>query len=208
MSDARQASRRSVQECAQAIGVSNERFLDYESGSQSPSLPEIEILAYYLNLSMDHFWSQLSVSENLTSHQVAQVDRLIHLRQRIIGATLRQVRAQTNLSPQDLTKKVGVTESDLKAYELGLFPIPLPVLESLITALGSQMDFFKDQHEPVAIWLNQQRSTQQFLELPVELREFVSQPVNRPFLEMAMRLSELPVDNLNAVAEGLIEKTH
>jgi len=206
--DARLASRRSVQDCAQAIGVSNERFQEFESGTQSPSLPEIEVLAYYLNITLDHFWSRLSVSENLIEHQVAHVDRLIQLRQKMIGASLRQVRTLANLSAKEISEKVGFPESELQSYELGLKPVPLPVLESLVAALGSHIDYFKDQRGPVAAWMNQQRSTQQFLELPVELQEFVSKPVNRPYLELAMRLSELSVDKLRAVAEGLLEITY
>jgi transcriptional regulator with XRE-family HTH domain len=206
--DARLASRRSVQECAQAIGITNEKFQEFESGTQSPSLPEIEVLAYYLNISLDHFWSRLSVSENLTDHQVAHVDRLIQLRQRMIGASLRQVRSQANLSVKEVIEKAGISESDLQSYELGLKPVPLPILESLIAALGSHIDIFKDQRGPVAAWMNQQRSTQQFLELPVELQEFISKPVNRPYIELAMRLSELSVEKLRAVAEGLLEITY
>jgi transcriptional regulator with XRE-family HTH domain len=206
--DARLASRRSVQECAQALGISVERFQEFESGSHAPSLPEIEVLAYYLNITLDHFWSRLSVSENLTDNKVAHVDRLIQLRQRMIGATLRQVRSQANLSLKEVTERVGISESDLQAYELGLNPVPLPVLESLIAALGSHIDLYKDQRGPVAAWINQQRATQQFLELPAELQEFVSRPVNRPYIELAMRLSELSVDKLRAVAEGLLEITY
>ena len=206
--DARLASRRNIQDCAQALGITNEQFQEYESGSQSPSLPEVEVLAYYLNVTLDQFWSRLSVSENLTDHQVAHVDRLIQLRQRMIGATLRQVRSQANLAPKDVAEKAGITEADLQSYELGLKPVPLPILESLIAALSSHIDYFKDQRGPVAAWMNQQRSTQQFLELPVDMQEFVSKPVNRPYIELAMRLSELSVEKLRAVAEGLLEITY
>jgi transcriptional regulator with XRE-family HTH domain len=206
--DARLASRRSVQDCAQAIGVPIEKFQDFESGSQSPSLPEIEVLAYYLNISLDHFWSRISVSENLTDHQVAHVDRLIQLRQKMIGASLRQTRSQANLSAKEVADKAGITETELQALELGLQPVPLPILESLVAALGSQIDYFKDQRGPVASWMNQQRSTQRFLELSVEMQEFVSKPVNHPYVDLAMRLSELSVEKLRAVAESLLEITY
>jgi hypothetical protein len=39
------------------------------------------------------------------------------------------------------------------------------------------------------------------------LLEFVSKPVNRPYLELAQRLSKTNVENLRAVAEGLLEIT-
>jgi hypothetical protein len=43
--------------------------------------------------------------------------------------------------------------------------------------------------------------------LPVELQDFVSKPINRPYLEIAHRLSEMPADQLRAVAEGLLAIT-
>jgi hypothetical protein len=49
---------------------------------------------------------------------------------------------------------------------------------------------------------------QEFSELPSELQQFVCKPINRPYLELAMRLSDLPVDRLRTVAEGLLEITY
>ena len=56
--DARLAARRTVHQCAEAIGVRKSVFREYEEGLRSPSLPELEILVYYLDLPMDHFWSR------------------------------------------------------------------------------------------------------------------------------------------------------
>ena len=48
---------------------------------------------------------------------------------------------------------------------------------------------------------------QQFLDLPKELQAFVCQPVNRPYLELAMKLSSMSTDKLRSVAEGLLDIT-
>ena len=48
MRDARIAARRSPDDCARAIGVSRGVLRAYEEGRRAPSLPELEILAYYL----------------------------------------------------------------------------------------------------------------------------------------------------------------
>jgi hypothetical protein len=64
-----------------------------------------------------------------------------------------------------------------------------------------------DKQGPVGQWANQQRLIQDFQILTPELQEFVSRPVNRPYLELAQRLSEMSVDKLRAVAEGLLEIT-
>jgi hypothetical protein len=43
--------------------------------------------------------------------------------------------------------------------------------------------------------------------MPMELREFVSLPVNRPYLELAMKLSGMSRDKLRSVAENLLDIT-
>ena len=45
------------------------------------------------------------------------------------------------------------------------------------------------------------------MELPAELQAFVSQPVNRPYLELAIKLSSMSSDKLRSVAEGLLDIT-
>jgi hypothetical protein len=48
---------------------------------------------------------------------------------------------------------------------------------------------------------------QHFAELSPELQDFISKPINRPYLEIAQRLGEMSVEKLRAVAEGLLEIT-
>ena len=62
--DARMAERRSITECADAIGVKPGLFRAYEEGRRSPSLPELETLVYYLKLPITHFWGRETMSES------------------------------------------------------------------------------------------------------------------------------------------------
>lgn len=206
--DARISSRHSIKECADAIGVTEEMFQAYEAGTKSPTLPEIELLAYYLEIPLSHFWSRQSISESSTSRAVPHAARLIQLRQRMIGALIRQVRTNSNLSARDITDRVGISEADLRAVELGERALSLPELDLLVSALGGHIDFFMDQKGPVGEWRAQQKAIQEFLELSPEIQQFVSKPLNRPYLELAMRLSDLSVEKLRNVAEGLLEITY
>ncbi len=43
--DARLAARKTIPECAQAMGVTGGVFRAYEEGRRAPSLPELEMLA-------------------------------------------------------------------------------------------------------------------------------------------------------------------
>ena len=206
--DARLASRRNIQECAQAIGTSVERFQEYENGAQSPSLPEIEGLAYYFNIPPEHFWGNLSLSENITDHQLPNITKLISLRQRMIGALLRQARLQANLSIGQVGEKTRISEDDLQKYELGEQPVPLPIIVDLVNAFGSQIETFRDHHGPIANWVDEQHAIQGYLKLSSDVRDFIGKPSNLPYLKLAIHLSELSVEKLRSVAESLLEITY
>jgi transcriptional regulator with XRE-family HTH domain len=205
--DARLAARRSVQECAEAIGIQKGVFRAYEDGLRSPSLPELEMLVYYLDLPMDHFWSRQSRSESASRNAKLDLTRLLAVRQRKIGALLRKERMKSSISIRNLAHQTGIASSRIKAYELGERAIPLPELEVLVRALGGRIESFFDRHGPVGQWMISEEAVQQFLEMPVEMRHFVSLPVNRPYLQLAMKLSNMSRDKLRSVAEDLLDIT-
>ena len=205
--DARLSARRSVQECAEAIGVRKSMFRSYEEGVRSPSLPELEALVFYLDLPLDHFWSREIKSAVAAPIEGIDLPRLLAIRQRKIGALLRQERMNASISIRNLAGKTGIASSRIKAYELGESPIPLPELEVLVATLGGRIETFFDRSGPIGHWMVSEETVQEFLELPLELRQFVSAPVNRPYLELAMKLSSMSRDKLRSVAEDILDIT-
>jgi transcriptional regulator with XRE-family HTH domain len=205
--DARISARRNLDECAAAIGVTKGILRAYEEGRRAPSLPELEILVYYLKLPIDHFWGKTSMQVEQPAPEPLDLPRLAELRQRMIGALLRQERNKASLTIKTISQETGIPAGRINAYELGERPIPLPELEVLLTELSSRIDTFLDQSGPIGEWVVNQKSMQQFLELPKELQAFVCQPVNRPYLELAAKLSEMSTEKLRSVAEGLLDIT-
>lgn len=205
--DARLAARRSPEECAGAMGVTKSVFRAYEEGRRAPSLPELELLAFYLKLPIEHFWGKASLSGEEPANEPLDLTRLVELRQRMIGALLRQERTNANLSLKALAEETGISGARLKAYELGERSIPLPELEALISSLASRVENFFDQNGPIGQWMNDEKSMRQFLQLPRDLQAFVCQPVNRPYLDLARKLSIMSNEQLRSVAEGLLDIT-
>jgi transcriptional regulator with XRE-family HTH domain len=84
--DARLAAGKSIEDCARILELSETTFNAYELGDASPSLPELELLAYYLNTPLEHFWGDRSLS--VDSRSARKIDfQLVALRQRMIGAS-------------------------------------------------------------------------------------------------------------------------
>lgn len=205
--DARLAARRGIPECAKAIGVTNGIFRAYEEGRRAPSLPEMEVLAYFLDMPFRRFWSKEAVSDDMSPTESLNLPVLVGVRQRMIGALLRQARLKASISPKALSEQSGTSTSRIRAYELGERSIPLPELEGLISLLNGQIESLFDQTGPVGQWLSQQQAIQDFKKLPPELQDFVCKPVNQPYLDLALKLSELSTEKLRSVAENLLDIT-
>jgi transcriptional regulator with XRE-family HTH domain len=205
--DARLAVRKTVPECAEAVGVTRGIFRAYEEGRRAPSLPEMEILSYFLGLPIRHFWSKDAVSDNVAPIQSMNLPALAAIRQRMVGALLRQEREKASISIKALAEESGISTSRVRAFELGERPIPMPVLEGLISILGGQIESVFDQTGPIGQWMSQQKAIQDFLQLPPDVQAFVCRPVNLPYLELALKLSGLSTEKLRSVAEGLLDIT-
>ena len=205
--DAREQVRRTKQECATALGVSPRTITAYEDGRKSISLPELEVLAYVLDTPITHFWElnpALAMEE-----KPLPLREVLALRHRIVGALLRQARLEAGISQKELAEMVGCSASRLSAYEHGERPIPLAELELLAQYLRLPLEHFLDNQEgPVGEWHRQRRAQRRFCNLPVEVQEFVIHPVNIKYLEVAMKLAQMPAGGLRAIAEGLLDITY
>ena len=205
--DARQSAGKSVADCAEILGCTADDMEAYELGDRAPSLPELELLAYYLGVPIEQFWSQKTRSAAVSEDRKANFEALIRIRQKMVGTLLRKARLEANISLPLLAESIGISPAELESYEVGEMPLPVTILEALVNTLNLPLRDFQDRKGPVGSWIIQQRAVQSFKEMPPELQAFVSKPINRPYLELAQRLSEMSVERLRAVAEGLLEIT-
>ncbi len=203
--DARLAAGKSMKELGGVIGISSGTISSIERGSNSPSLPELELLAFYLGTPIHHFWSEQVVSREPTPTDRLETESLLALRHRAVAAMLRQARTEKNLSQKDLADRTGISTSRIRRYESGETPVPLPELELMANSLGYQVEQFTDNSGPVGEWINTQRAEEKFDELPRSLKEFVADSENRPYLEIAQRLKGISIEKLRALADSIGE---
>jgi transcriptional regulator with XRE-family HTH domain len=156
---------------------------------------------------LHHFWSKDAISDDTPLIESMNLPALIGIRQRQVGALLRQQRENASLSLKLLSERSGFPMARLKAYEMGERPIPLPELEGLVALLGGQIESIFDQTGRIGQWMIQQKAVHDFLQLTPELQNFFTKPVNRPYLELAMKLSGMSTQKLRSVAEDLLDIT-
>jgi len=209
ISDARRFSRRTAEECARVIGASTEEFQSIEKGKTAPSLPQLEALAFFLDVPIEQFWSnKVLVDINKTSPDTEANRTLRRLRDRYLGTRLHQLRNEASLTLEELAEKASLPAETLQQYETGRDAIPLPDLESLIRAFHVRIEDVFDQSGPIGEWRTRKQNVRAFLELSQRHQQFISRPVNIPYIELAIRLNDLSVERLRTIAEGLLEITY
>jgi transcriptional regulator with XRE-family HTH domain len=203
--EVRMTAGRTLRETAEAIGVTPGALTAYEDGRKGISLPELELLAYFLNAPLRQFWSESAGRRKMRLD--ANPPALIALRQRLIAAQLRMHREASGKSVRQVAEQTGLTVARLMSYEEGDRPIPLPELEAVLGVIGRSVEDYLDHEGPVADWDTLQQAIDTVLSLPPELREFIASPASVPYLRMGQRLSTMPVDQLRNVAELLLDIT-
>ncbi len=205
--DARLAAGKTPKDCGAVLGISASAYASYELGKKALSLPELELLAYYLDIPLSHFWGDEVLSEAPERAADINAEELISLRHRIIGAQIRQARTANGIAIKELAAAVGIPASRVKAYEFGEHPVPVPQLETLAWVLGMKIDNFFERQGPVGEWDSARRAFEKFKELSPEMQEFVMNPLNAAYLNVAMRLADMPADKLKNMAELLLDIT-
>lgn len=202
---AREHADRAQADCARRLELGAEEMAAIEAGEHPISLPELEVLALYLNVPMAYFWGSADLPER------AQPDYASYmaLRQRVIGVLLRQVRMQARQTPEELAAASEIDVVQLAAYESGAAPIPYLHLEQLSRALEVSVDHFvDDSHGPLARHAAAHKLHAVYRRLPPQTQAFLLNPSHASFLETARRLSAMDVDRLRQIAEGILDITY
>ena len=196
---------KSIKETAALIGTTTGKLSAYERGKKIMPLPELELFAYQFEVPLKYFLKSDLQSDIQKS--IPEADLLLSLRQKMIGAQLRSHRTEMDISLRKLAKSLNIPPRRLSAYERGTRAIPLNELETLANALGHEIEEYIDRDGPVGEWQQELQAIEMLSKLSPELRDFLSKPVNEPYLRIAKQLSELQVEKLRTVAEGLLEIT-
>ncbi len=204
--DAREAAGLAVDALAPQVGVSADVLGSWEYGQSMPSLGQLELISYVLEVPVHHFWGS-DLLQQARQRRPVDPHEYSALRDRLIGAQLRAAREAARLTPEQLAEQAGLAPGNVLAYEWGQRPIPLPVLVTLAAVCGVGLAHFLEHGNRVGEYLELQADLDRFHALPEDVRAFVSAPTNQPYLELAMRLARMDSDALRGIAEAILEIT-
>lgn len=202
---ARLEAGKSLKETAEVLGCSPDRLSQYEAGEKAPSLPEVEMLARFFSVSLEDLLDETRRQEK----PPLPPSEVIPIRHKIIGVQLRQARKAVGLTQKELAKAANCPAGRISQYERGLRPIPMPELETLTEDLDLRFPELVDADlGPDSPEARQQRNLERLTMMPEGIMDFVLNSVNTMYIEMAMKVSTLPVDAIRQIAEGLLDITY
>lgn len=204
--DARLNAARTIEDCARLLRVEPELIEAWEYGDAVPDLPQLELLAYYLDVHISHFWGSKTLERDPTLKIDLQSEYMA-LRHRMIGLLLRQARDEAEMSVDDLAAATNIPAATIQQYELGELPVPMNELPVLSNAVNRNLTYFLETASYVGDLLKLREEFKQFLEMDPETREFAANPLNIGFIKIAMTFAKMPTEQLRKVAEGLLDIT-
>lgn len=204
--DARVDSQRSTEDVARYLRVDDDTIEAWELGDDVPSLPQLELLAYFFDVPVSHFWGVKTFEAERGGRSSAQ-DEFVTLRNRMIGALIRQTREERNLNLHQLAERAHLDPAVLNQYELGEWSIPLHELSVVSSALEKNLSFFLETVSQIGGLLATRESWKHFNELPDDLRAFAANPQNIGFIEIALAFSRLSSEKLKRIAVSMLDIT-
>src|SRR4030042_5561962 len=206
---ARLSAGKSMTQCAEWVGFSPHIISQYEYGRLAISLPELELLACLFDVPVNHLWDE-DLATIVEPCSRPPVDKLLKLRHKEIGVLLRQGRTRAGKTQTQCAELLGVSTETIGKYEYGDKPVPFANLEIFAETLEIPLHEFLDQSLPTS-QVPVLRSDGELLSpedswarLPAQIRDFIRSPDSVPFLQMALRLYELPRDSLRNLAEAML----
>ncbi|NMB63035.1 MAG: helix-turn-helix domain-containing protein [Chloroflexi bacterium] len=205
LGQARAACGKSLKSCAVALGISTARYKKYEDGDLIPTLPELETISFYLQIPFTSLLTD-NASKTTPPSQNVETDNLNHLlqiRNSVIGTLLQIEREKKGATYKEISEQCEIPIARLKRYESGLQGIPLSELLKIARVLSIDPAIFFDENSPVSIWQEQQNRITAFKQLPDDIKDFIAEPSNRPYLVLAQNLKTMSTADLTTLAEAI-----
>ena len=200
---------KSQQDCADFLGCSPFMFSQYEQGRRGLSLPQLEALAYLLDVPPASLWDEGHTLPDQESEETLPMAQLIQLRKKEMAIRFRQCRQTAGLTQAEMGQMLERSAYIISQYEHGRRDIPLAELETIIEQCDQSIaDIVEEQTIPTGQADQARQALTRLNELPPDVREFVLRPTNTLYLRIAILLSALKADSLRQIAETILDITY
>ena len=198
----------SLHDCARVLGTSTRRYMAFEQGEESLSLPELEILAYYFGIPlMECLEGQINFSMRFSLLEDDKRTAYIHLREKWIRSRIAVETENKEIKLEELSEPLGIPVETLVGYQKGEITIPINHLQKICAHLDIPLnDFFpeseKDEFENKHLF--KQAAGQWNPEFPQG--EAAGRSGEATYHQLLAALKDIPEEDQVQVAKALLKK--
>jgi transcriptional regulator with XRE-family HTH domain len=204
--DARVSAARTLEDCARLLSIEPAQMEAWEVGDSVPTLPQLELLAYYLDVPVSHFWGLETTKISRAGREHVQPE-YVSLRNRMIGAMLRQAREEAEMSIENVAEATALDAALIQQYETGDVSPPMHELSVLSATLDKNVSYFVENSGQIGELLAMREAWKHFADLPEDVRAFAADPKNIGFIHIAVMLSHMPAERLREVGASILDIT-
>jgi transcriptional regulator with XRE-family HTH domain len=200
---AREQAGRKPRDLAAQIGITTPALLAIESGERDATLPQLEAIAYLLNVPVQALLQASGARLERGAAPIESLETIIRLRGYIVGARLKAARMALGESAHETMAATGIGAREIEQFEIGARQPGLGELERLTRHFGLGVEDLLDLGVgPLGETQLRQRQQAAFDALPEELRTLISSPNGAHQLELARRISALSPDQLRELSRA------
>ncbi len=197
---ARERTGKPLKKCAAVIGRSPATFRKIEAGTTEIGVAELVSLSRFLGVPIEYFFSEdVTLTDQDTAHfRLSQSAE----QQAQIGKQLQEARRQAGLKQKELASALGCSTRMISQYEQGKRDLPAGHALQLMEILDLSLPQLLPDEALAAQY--------QMNSIPDEVRQFVLNAENLPYIQAAMRLQKMaPADlqRLAAILDEIVEAT-
>lgn len=137
----RELDHRSQEDCAAALGVSIDDYLQIEDGTKILELSDLELLAFFFKVPVSVFFDDCTFDKfafPVIENQLQQHYR--NLRRKLLAVTLLHELNEQNLTLEEIHQKTQIPFENLEAFTTGKSAIPIHHLIELSQALSLSIE--------------------------------------------------------------------
>ncbi len=194
--------KRSLRDCATILSLSVEEYMHCESGEQQFTMPQIELLAFFLGVSTKTILYETRLTK-LPSAYLADErrDKFLQLRNKLIASQIADFREKEKITRKELHEKTQIPLERLINYENGLIEIPIIDLINITQHLNRTIeDLFSVDLNPE---FDTKPETSEFIKDPLSDTNPYD-PEKQLYNDLIDGLRKIPKEDLAHIAKTIL----
>lgn len=191
----------SPDDCAHMLGISSQDYINFEQGDSFLSLPELELLANYLGVSVQSMMTEENMPDLTNIYMLRDSVRAQYksLRHKMICAKIIHQSKAEAINLDELQQLTNIPNEKLIGYQQDAAPIPINHLMEIANALSLPLEGFINHKDTTQIIMDTQKKQQDWH--PEIQQDKIAEEQETAYQTLIDAIKTMPIDEQARVAK-------